>query len=56
MTKSSGERTARLEIVVSENELKAIDDYRFRLRLPNRSAAIRALLQAGMKKAADDDK
>jgi hypothetical protein len=50
MTKSSGDRTVRLQIVVSEDELRAIDDYRFQFRLPNRAAAVRALLKSGMNK------
>lgn len=33
---------------MSESELKAIDDYRFQQRLPNRAAAVRELLKSGM--------
>jgi hypothetical protein len=32
-----------------------IDEYRFRFRLPNRSAAVRALLQTGMTSTNKDD-
>jgi metal-responsive CopG/Arc/MetJ family transcriptional regulator len=48
MKKSSGDRTVRLHVNVSEDELQAIDAYRLQFRLPNRSAAVRALLQTGM--------
>jgi hypothetical protein len=41
-------RTCRLQMDVSESELKAIDDFRFQCRLPNRAAAVRALLKSGM--------
>jgi hypothetical protein len=45
----------RLQVIVSENELQAIDDYRFQFRLPNRAAAVRALLQTGMTSTNKDD-
>lgn len=48
MAKSTGERTLRLQLSLSAKEVRAIDDYRFQYRLPNRSAAVRALLQTGM--------
>lgn len=48
------ERTVRLQVEVSVEELRRIDDYRFVLRLPNRSAAVRALMEAGMSSADDD--
>jgi hypothetical protein len=50
MTKASNDRTVRLQVVVSQDELQAIDEYRFRFRLPNRAAAVRALLQSGINK------
>ena len=56
MTKSTDKRTVRIQLDLSETELQAIEDYRFRLRLPNRSAAVRALLQTGLKdEGADND-
>ena len=45
----------RLQVIVSENELQAIDDYRFQFCLPNRAAAVRALLQTGMTSTKKDD-
>jgi hypothetical protein len=55
MKKPSGDRTVRLQVVLSEDELQAIDEYRFRFRLPNRAAAVRALLQTGMTSTNKDD-
>jgi hypothetical protein len=48
MPDSSRKRTVRLPLVLSKRELQAIDEYRFQYRLPNRSAAVRALLQTGI--------
>jgi hypothetical protein len=42
------EREQRLQIMLSETELSAIDDFRFRFRLPSRAAAIRELLKRGL--------
>lgn len=48
MPNSSSQRTAPLRVVLSVEELQAVDEYRFQYRMPNRSAAVRALLQAGL--------
>jgi hypothetical protein len=53
MKKSSKDRRVRLRVTVSENELQAIDEYRFQFHLQNRSAAVRALLQKGMSLATE---
>jgi metal-responsive CopG/Arc/MetJ family transcriptional regulator len=45
---SEPENIARLQIVLPLDELKAIDDFRFRNRMPNRSAAVRELLRRGV--------
>jgi hypothetical protein len=42
------ERSERLHIMVSSEELEAVDTFRFKERLPNRSAAVRELLLLGM--------
>ena len=55
MTDSTGDKTIRIQVFVSENELQAIDEYRFQFRLPNRAAAVRALLKSGMNKDGDGD-
>lgn len=42
------EREERLQIMLSQDELSAVDDFRFRFRLPSRAAAIRELLKRGL--------
>ncbi len=42
-------RETRLQIMLSEEELAAIDDWRFRHRMPSRAAAIRNLLNVALK-------
>lgn len=42
------ERNERLQIMVSPEELSAIDDWRFRLRMPSRASAVRELLRRGL--------
>jgi hypothetical protein len=41
-------RGERLQIMLSEAELKALDDWRFSRRMPSRAAAIRELLKRGL--------
>lgn len=41
-------RGERLQIMVSAQELIALDDFRFRHRLPSRSATVRELLKRGL--------
>ena len=41
-------RTEKLQLMLDENELKAIDDWRFENRMPTRAAAIRELLRRGL--------
>ncbi len=42
------ERGERLQIMLSEEELKALDDFRFKARMPSRAAAVRELLRRGL--------
>jgi hypothetical protein len=42
------ERTHRLQVHVSHDDQRAIEDFRFRERLPSRAAAIRELLRRGL--------
>ncbi len=42
------DREQRLQIMLDEDEFSAIDDFRFRFRLPSRAAAIRELLKRGL--------
>jgi len=41
-------RPERLQIMLTPEELTAIDDWRFARRLPTRAAAIRELLRRGL--------
>jgi len=41
-------RTEKLQLMLSRDELQAIDDWRFDNRLPSRAAAIRELLRRGL--------
>jgi len=41
-------RGERLQIMLSPEELKVIDDWRFETRMPSRAAAIRELLRRGL--------
>jgi metal-responsive CopG/Arc/MetJ family transcriptional regulator len=45
MTMGRGER---LQIMLTEDELAALDDWRFDRRMPSRASAIRELLRRGL--------
>jgi hypothetical protein len=47
-------RGERLQIMLSPEELSAIDDFRFRHRMPTRAAAVRELLKLGLAATATD--
>jgi hypothetical protein len=54
-------RVERLQVMLSVDELRALDDFRFKLRMPSRASAIRELLRRGLladgfKLAADGSK
>jgi hypothetical protein len=44
----TGSRVERLQIMLTEDELRVLDDWRFGLRMPSRAAAIRELLRRGL--------
>jgi metal-responsive CopG/Arc/MetJ family transcriptional regulator len=48
-------RETRLQIMLSEEELAAIDNWRFEHRMPSRAAAIRNLLNMALKVHKDKD-
>jgi hypothetical protein len=59
--KDNRERDERLQIMLTDEELRALDDWRFAMRMPSRAAAIRELLRLGLadvaqKKAIDGRK
>lgn len=41
-------RTEKIQIMLDDDELTAIDDWRFEKRLPSRAAAIRELIRRGL--------
>ena len=41
-------RDERLQIMLSPDELTALDDFRFKGRMPSRAAAVRELLKRGL--------
>jgi hypothetical protein len=41
-------RGERLQVMLSGDELAAIDDFRFKHRMPTRAAAVRELLKLGL--------
>ena len=52
-------RGERLQIMLSPEELKAVDDFRFTNRMPSRAAAVRELFRIGLANTelvADDEK
>jgi hypothetical protein len=42
------ERGERLQVMLAEDELRALDDWRFGRRMPSRAAAVRELLKRGL--------
>jgi hypothetical protein len=42
------ERGERLQIMLSPTELSAVDDFRFKHRMPSRAAAVRELFRLGL--------
>jgi hypothetical protein len=47
-------RAERLQVMLSPEELAAVDDFRFRHRMPARAAAVRELLRLGLASAGVD--
>lgn len=41
-------RPERLQIMLTQDELSALDDWRFARRMPSRAAAVRELLKRGL--------
>ena len=41
-------RAERLQVMLTDDELRVLDDWRFRARMPSRAAAIRELLKRGL--------
>ena len=45
MAESTKKRGERLQIMLDPEELDAVDDFRFKKRMPSRAAAVRELLK-----------
>jgi hypothetical protein len=45
---SDAARGERLQIMLTEEELRLLDDWRFGQRMPSRAAAVRELLKRGL--------
>jgi hypothetical protein len=41
-------REERLQIMLEPQELRALDDFRFKVRMPSRAAAVRELIRRGL--------
>ena len=41
-------RVERLQVMLDGGELAALDDFRFKLRMPSRASAVRELLKRGL--------
>jgi len=48
MATNGANRGERLQIMLSADELTVLDDFRFKIRMPSRAAAIRELLRRGL--------
>jgi hypothetical protein len=48
MATSGRAREERLQIMLDPEELSALDDFRFKKRMPSRAAAVRELLKRGL--------
>ena len=44
----SVERAERLQIMLDGDDLSAVDDFRFKNRMPSRAAAVRELMKRGL--------
>ena len=49
MSDTNGDaRGERLQVMLTPDELSALDDFRFKKRMPSRAAAVRELLKRGL--------
>jgi len=50
---SAERRLIRLQVSLTPEELRVIDDWQFEKRLPTRSAAVREIIRRGLKEHAE---
>jgi hypothetical protein len=48
MAEAARQRGERLQIMLDPDELAAVDDFRFKKRMPSRASAVRELLKRGL--------
>lgn len=48
MDENGSNRGERLQLMLSPEELTILDDFRFKMRMPSRAAAVRELLTRGL--------
>jgi len=48
MAEEARQRAERLQIMLDPEELAAVDDFRFKKRMPTRASAVRELLKRGL--------
>jgi len=48
MARATRVRPERLQIMLDAQELEAVDDFRFKRRMPSRASAVRELLKRGL--------
>ncbi|KQZ00826.1 hypothetical protein ASD45_08130 [Pseudolabrys sp. Root1462] len=51
---NGSERGERLQVMLSAEELRAVDEFRYRHKIPSRAAAVRELLQIGLSGSVTD--
>jgi hypothetical protein len=54
MSSAERERTERLQVFLHAAELAAIDEFRFKTRMPSRAAAVRELIRRGLASSHDE--
>ena len=55
MSEDRKKRTERILVMLDDDELRALDTWRFKYRMPSRSAAVRELLRKGLTDIQSDE-
>lgn len=48
-------RVVKLQLLLTDSELRKIDDYRYENRIPSRSAAVRILLEESLERWEEEE-
>ena len=54
-TKPLRQRSERLQVMLSADEIAVIEDFRYQARMPSRAAAVRELLRRGLAAVEEED-